>query len=171
MMRASVLFLTIVFIHLSWAKVAQEEGLPWEPDTTLIKNSNIAIGKQITLDFFMSLPASQKLNKGTNSFVGIYEKVNKQKWTQTYMQSLDVLPMKSYGSASQTAENDELEFSQKINLKNPDSEIAVYATVYHCGKDGKSTCYIQAFLSKIKRDKKLSPNAMYVPFLINPKVK
>ncbi len=143
-MMLTLLFLLIVTSNLGLAKTAQEKGLPYEPDTTEIRINKIPNGKQMTLEFDLQLPSTQGLNKGAPSFIGIYEKEKNSNWRETVRLSLN----------DQFAFLDQIHFLKTIGLRSDSSEIAVFSTIYHCGKDHKTACYIQGFKGKTNRSPK-----------------
>lgn len=115
---------------------ATDSGLPNEPDQTRVKLQKIAAGNEMQLNFQLALPQTQELNKGAPSFVAVYEKQKgSSEWQET--SKIDLNKMFHIGNG--------LEFSKLIQLKSPDSEIAVHATIFHCGADHKTACFIQGF--------------------------
>lgn len=59
-----------------------------------------------------------------------------------------------------------IEFSEWIRLNQLDSDIAVYSTIYHCGSDHKTPCYIQGFKGKTQRSLKATKNDSPIDFQI-----
>lgn len=113
----------------------KELGLPHEPDTTVIKLRKIPQTKSIILDYNLLLPETQQLNKAAGSFVAVYEKKKGQAWTET--QKISLSDLFNIGSG--------MHFSKPIQLRYSDSQVAIFSTIFHCGKDHKTACYIQGF--------------------------
>jgi hypothetical protein len=157
----NLIFVWVLLVPLySFAKTQQDDGLPIEPDTTLVNLNKIAQGPTINLDLILTLPATQNLNKGAPSFVAVFEKrKNEKKWTQT--QRLDLNSVLIFG--------DQLHFTKNISLQFSDSEVAVFSTIFHCGKDHKTACYIQGFKGTTSRS--LASDSTRVPFYIEGKMR
>ncbi len=150
----------VVLLSLSVNAKVADKGLPFEADTTKIQLNKIAQGTQVQLDFQMTLPSTQKLNKGAPSFVGVYERTKKSDWKE--IQRIDLNQFYSL--------SDELHFSKNITLEHADSEVAVHSTIFHCGKAQKTACYIQGFLGKAKRQSKMAQNP-HLKFFIEGKMR
>ena len=152
-MRSTIFICTLMFANLVWAN---EPGLPREPDLTKVALGQIAKDNNLQLDFHLTIPASHKLNQGAPSFIGVYEKIKDQPWHEVQRFDLNDFLL-TLGA--------EVSFSKKIQLQAKDSQVAVHATVYHCGKAKKSMCYIQGFQGITTRSQ--SPQASNkIPFTI-----
>lgn len=134
----------IISVDFASAKIMNPDaGLPNEPGTKIIKLSKINKGSSVQLNFRLKLPSTQSLNKGAPSFVAVYEKTTNGSWIETKKINLN--------KAALFLGTNEIEFSENINLNNEASEVAVYSTIYHCGSDHKTPCYIQGFKGKTLR--------------------
>lgn len=126
----------ILSILISFAFAGNpEKGLPFEPDTTHIKMTQIKLGNSVILDFLLNLPSTEKLNRGAGSYVGVYERTKGANWVQT--EKIDLNTVLQIG--------DTVRFSKKVELVSKDSEVAVFATILHCGKAPRTPCFIQGF--------------------------
>jgi len=155
------LFLLVLFGSLhSFAEATPDDGLPYEPDTTIVKLNKISKGASIKLEFILTLPATQKLNKGASSSLAVYEKRKKEKkWIQTEQWDLNTV----------ASFDDQLHFTKNIQLQHPDSEVAVFSTIFHCGKKAKTACYIQGFKGIASRSSAQAPST--IPFYIEGKMR
>ena len=105
-------------------------------------SDNAGYGKSISLDIVIDLPKNEKLNEKAPSKVTFYEK-NGKDWEEVLKVNLKekfFLPGMS------------IKFSEKLKLKNPDSEIAIDSTIYHCSIQN-GPCYINNFQKKLTRSK------------------
>lgn len=136
----------LVFGYFS-AALAEENGLPWESDLTKLKLNKISVGDKINLNFHLTIPETQKVSQGAPSHVTVFEREKGTKlWVETKKINL---------SGIAKLLND-VSFNESIRLRSPDSEVAVHATIYHCGKkDTKIPCFIQGFQGFPGRDVKL----------------
>jgi hypothetical protein len=154
------LLCTFTFLIAEAAKLKKEKGLPYEPDTTAVKLEKLPQENTINLNFHLGLPKTQKLNRAAPSFVGVYEREKGSKeWTETARFDLNEI----------ATFTDDLDMDKMIQLRSPTSEVAIHSTVFHCGKEPKTACYIQGFRGIASRTtKKVSST---VPFYIEGQMK
>jgi len=160
-MRIILPALTFLFLSPFSFAANSEKGLPYEPDTTKVEIAPIAQGQNLTLNFHLGLPKTQKLNPGAPSFVGVYEKTGSSEWTETARFDLNKF----------FAMSDGLDFTQNVQLRSPNSKVAVHSTVFHCGKDRKSACFIQGFQGIAKRAPATAKTSKTLPFYIEGQMK
>jgi hypothetical protein len=159
-----IIGISVIFIcafQFALAKsLKKEKGLPYEPDTTNVKLEKLSLGIDITLNFHLGLPKTQKLNRAAPSFVGVFEREKGSKeWKETTRFDLNEI----------ATFTDDLDFEKVVQLRSPTSEVAIHSTVFHCGKEPKSMCYIQGFRGIASRTtQKVSST---VPFYIEGQMK
>ena len=121
-------------------------GLPFETDLTKVKVGEIGIGHRLLLRFHMSIPDTQKLNRGAPSNVSIFEKqTNSNQWVET----------KRFNLNGVGALLSDYAFNEAVELNFADSEVAIHTTIYHCGRiETKIPCFIQGFQGFAKRNAK-----------------
>lgn len=125
-----------------------DPGLPFEQDLTKVEIGLLPKTNDLKLTFLLGLPLDHHLNPGAPSALGIYEKTGKENWTLTQKISLNEYPVS--GS--------EMHFYTPIKLRSSDSEVAIFATVFHCRLDN-TRCQIQGFKAKTIRSAKKSNSA------------
>jgi hypothetical protein len=152
---------SILFSISSFSASHAEKGLPDEPDTTKVELAPITQGQDLTLNFHLGLPTTQKLNQGAPSFVGVYEKIGSSEWTETAR--IDLNKFFAMGNG--------LDFTQNVQLRSPISKVAVHSTIFHCGKDRKSACFIQGFQGIAKRAPTTAKTSKTLPFYIEGQMK
>ncbi len=148
------LILTILFIGFcssiyTYAGATQNKkpvkipGLPFEQDTTEVKIKPVTRTKDVLLEMRLELPKTQDLNRGAPSEVGIYEKNDDEKtWSLSEKISLNSFPKI----------DDMIFFRRNFSLRSEKSNVAIVATVFHCGVDHKSPCYIQGYRGFVNRN-------------------
>lgn len=134
--------LTSLLLSFAFAAGNPEKGLPYEPDLTKMKMTKIKQGNSVILDFLLNLPTSQKMHSGP-SFVGVYERTKGAQWVRT--EKIDLKQILLI--------NDTVRFSKRVELVSSDSDVAVFATIFHCGKAPRTPCFIQAFQGTTTRSK------------------
>lgn len=125
-------------------------GLPHETANYRLNVQPIAKAKDITLSFVLDLPETQKMPNGAPAFVAVFEKI-KGEWKEAARFSLREFFF--FGDA--------LSFSRSVHFSSEDSEVAVSATIYHCGKDHKTPCYIQSYQGLVKRRTQAGPRLSF----------
>lgn len=166
MLRSYLIFFVLSFNFTTVAKTNNkildiDEGLPKEADLYLVKLPDLPNTNKIRVQYHLTLPSTQKLNPGAPSFLAVYERhLPDQKWELTEKMNLK----------NQIWSGQDLQLSQSFQLKSENSEVAVYSTVIHCGKDGKTPCFIQGFKGKAKRKKDMRISRNQIPFYIEGKV-
>lgn len=129
----------------TWDVVKSIPGLPFEANNFRLKFDPIGRGQAITLGFVLELPPTQKMPTGAPAYVSVHEKL-KGEWQQ--VAKFNLKDFFFFG--------DSLSFSRPIVFAEVNSEIAVHATIYHCGKNKKTPCYIQGYQGTAKRKKEAS---------------
>lgn len=130
----------VLIVALGSSQVQASEKLPLEADTRYITLPDAKSGKRLRVAFNLSLPATQKLNPYAHSFFAVYERRGNG-WDR----------IKNIKLATKFSIGDTVDFDEDLDLNRNDSDIALHSTIYHCGKDNKSACYIQAFQGVAKR--------------------
>lgn len=150
-------FNILLSANVGLSKIDKDDGLPFEPNTKIVKIGHIPLGNVMNLEYVLSLPKTQKLNSAAPSAIEIYEKLSHQKWSLTSRIDLnEVLNV-----------NDEIQVSRTLNLRYPDSEVTIFSTIYHCGKNKNTACYIQGFKASTSRAKASQKASNTVPFYIS----
>ena len=139
--------IALIMSETCFAAPPVENGLPFESDLTKLKLSKISVGSKIQLNFQLTIPDTQKVNPGAPSHVTVFVREKGAKiWVETKKINLSGMA-KLFNFVS---------FNEDIQLRAPDSELAVHATIYHCGKkDTRIPCFIQGFQGFSLRDVKL----------------
>lgn len=132
-------FRAIVLTALLPATLFASE-LPKKKNLKILKVGHIGQGTTVKLNTYIDLPDGQKLNTGAPNQITIYEK-GSQGWQ----------PVKKIAvNGQQVIPGMDLNFQNEVQLKDPSSELAIDATLYHCSIK-KGPCYIDDFQIQIKR--------------------
>lgn len=137
---------------------AEADPLPSEPDQRKVEIVPGATGRQLNVDFALFVPQGQKLNPGAPSFFAVYEKIG---------MGNDWKRVKEIKLNNVFALGNKIQLRERIEFSREDSEIALHATVFHCGLDGKTACYIQGFQGSTKRS---TTGSRHIHFVARPTV-
>lgn len=132
-------------LSLSMSRLEAVE-LPSESNTQTVHLQTAQTGKSIQVNFSVLLPPTQKLNQRAPSSFAVYER-NGADWRLA----------KEFKLAERFSLGDSVDVRENVELQSPDSELTLHATVYHCGKDGTTACFIQSFQGKAARSPAGSP--------------
>ena len=141
----------IFSLGLFASSFASAASLPSEPGQRKVDLPTASTGRSLKINFSAVLPPTQKLNPAAPSYYAVYEKHGAD-WKESKRAKL----------ANLVAFGDVIEVNDNVDFESPDSEIAIHTTLYHCGKDNKSACYIQGFQARTTRAADGTTNLKFV---------